>query len=261
MQADAAGFDEERRPPRHRSGAAATGAPAKSRARRTRVAMSSDQRWREILDAAAIVFQQKGYEAASIADLAEAVGMLKGSLYYYIETKEDLLFAIIQEVHEVFLRNLAVIGAMDADAVVRVRAFIEGHVAENAREAVRSAVFYRDFYSLSPERRAVIIAERDGYDRFLRQLILDGQAEGAFCVDLDAKISAIAMLGMMNHVFQWYQPDGGLSPEEVGRNFADLLLGGLICRRDEHAHEATTGKPKAKTRVPAASTRGRKGRP
>ena len=68
------------------------GPPAKAaRGRRGRTSTASDQRWREIVDAAAAVFQRKGYEAASTADVADAVGMLKGSLYYYINSKEELL--------------------------------------------------------------------------------------------------------------------------------------------------------------------------
>lgn len=206
--------------------------------------MSSDQRWQEIVDAAAVVFQQKGYEAASTADIAEAVGMLKGSLYYYIETKEDLLFAVIQQVHEPFLENRVRCERLEGGALTRMRAFIEGHVALNAREAVRSAVFYRDFYSLSPERRAFIISVRDQYDGFLRELIRQGQREGVFCPDLDPKITAIAMLGMINHVFQWYREGGDETPEDVGRHYADLLLGGLICPSGEHSsgHRSALGR-------------------
>ena len=195
------------------------------------------------MDAAAIVFQQKGYEAASTADIAEKVGMLKGSLYYYIQTKEELLFAIIQEVHEVFLAIERETRQRDGDAASRLRHFIQEHVANNARESVRSAVFHREFHSLSPLRRAFIVSERDNYDRFLRELVAQGQAEKAFCPDLDPKMTAIGMLGMMNHVYQWYQTDGPLSPEEVGRNYADLMLGALVCPPDGHTpgHRSAIG--------------------
>jgi TetR/AcrR family transcriptional regulator, cholesterol catabolism regulator len=202
------------------------------------------------------IFHRKGYEATSIHDIAEAVGMLKGSLYYYIETKEDLLFAVIHEVHEELLRNYEVYQRAEGDAPTRIRAFIEGHVATNARLTARAAVFYRDFYSLNPERRAVIIDQRDKYDRHLREMIQQGQREGTLCGDIDPKITAIAMLGMMNTIYQWYHLDGDRTPEEVARSYADLLLGGLTCTRHVPGHRARLGRlPK-----PALPKRRRPGR-
>jgi AcrR family transcriptional regulator len=213
--------------------------------RRSRVG-TSDQRWREIVDAAALVFQQKGYEAATTADIAEKVGMLKGSLYYYIESKEDLLFAIIQEVHDVFLAIEQETRELPGDPASRLRHFVEGHVANNARESVRSTVFHREFHALSPLRRAFIVSERDNYDHFLRELVAQGQAAKVFCPDLDPKMTAIGMLGMMNHVYQWYRPGGRLTPEEVGQKYADLLLGALVCTPRGHTpgHRTAIGAVK-----------------
>ena len=213
------------------------------REQRSRVSPPYDERWRAIVEAAATVFKEKGYEAASTAEIGTRVGLLKGSLYYYIQTKEDLLFAVIQEVHEAFLSNRMACEQVEGSAAVKMRMFIEGHVAVNAREATRATVFYRDFNSLNPERRAFIIAERDHYDRFLRSLIEQGQAEGVFCGDLNPKITSIAILAMMNHVFQWYQLGGDLTPEDVGHQYADLLLGSLVCPRHTPGHLSRLGRP------------------
>ncbi|MEW6471375.1 MAG: TetR/AcrR family transcriptional regulator [Actinomycetota bacterium] len=239
------------------SAASTAGTPPRRRTRgRPREAVPYEERWKAIIDAAATIFHRKGYEATSIHDIAEAVGMLKGSLYYYIETKEDLLFAVIHEVHEELLRNYEVYQRAEGDAPTRIRAFIEGHVATNARLTARAAVFYRDFYSLNPERRAVIIDQRDKYDRHLREMIQQGQREGTLCGDIDPKITAIAMLGMMNTIYQWYHLDGDRTPEEVARSYADLLLGGLTCTRHVPGHRARLGRlPK-----PALPKRRRPGR-
>ena len=212
------------------------------RQQRSRVSLPYDERWRAIVEAAAVVFKEKGYEAASTAEIGTRVGLLKGSLYYYIETKEDLLFAVIQEVHQAFLSNRMTCEQVQGSAAVKMRMFIEGHVAVNAREATRATVFYRDFNSLNSERRALIIAERDHYDRFLRGLIGQGQEEGVFCGDLDPKITSIAILAMMNHVFQWYQLGGDLTPGDVGRQYADLLLGSLVCPGHTPGHLSRLGR-------------------
>jgi len=184
----------------------------------------------EILDAAASVFHEKGYSASSIQDVADAVGILKGSLYYYIDSKEDLLFGILLDTHHESMRRLAQWQKIKGDALVRLRAFIEGHVTANIANRIKIGVFLHDFRSLSPERRAVIVADRDVYDGWVRELIRDGQQEGVVHEDIDPKLAAMALLGMMNWTYQWYDPDGSVTPHGLARSFADLALAGLAVR-------------------------------
>ena len=136
------------------------------------------RRQQEILEAAARVFHEKGYESTSIQDIADSVGILKGSLYYYITSKEDLLFEIIQGVHEEALKNLDRTAAVEGDALQKIRAFVVVHFTHNAHNLVKMAVFFQDFRSLNGERREVIVEERDLYDSFLRDLIRSGAGGG-----------------------------------------------------------------------------------
>jgi AcrR family transcriptional regulator len=189
-------------------------------------------RQREIYDAAARIFSEKGYEGTSIQDVADAVGILKGSLYYYIDSKEDLLFGIIDEVHRESIRNLERWQQIDGNALVKLRAFITGHVIANARNLVKIGVFFHDFRSLSPERREMIVEERDLYDRFLRELIVEGQKEGVVDPSADPKLASMAILGMMNWIYQWWREDGAVTAEDVAAEFADLVLSGLTVRPD-----------------------------
>ena len=92
------------------------------------------RRQQEILEAAARVFHEKGYESTSIQDIADSVGILKGSLYYYITSKEDLLFEIIQGVHEEALKNLDRTAAVEGDALQKIRAFVVVHFTHNAAQ-------------------------------------------------------------------------------------------------------------------------------
>jgi TetR/AcrR family transcriptional regulator, cholesterol catabolism regulator len=199
-------------------------------------------RLREIYDAAGRIFHEKGYEATSIQDVADAVGILKGSLYYYIDSKEDLLFGIIDEVHRDSLASLERWKRIDGDALVKLRAFITGHVIANARNLTKMGVFFHDFRSLSEERRARIVEERDVYDRFLRDLIREGQREGVIVAEADAKLSAMAILGMMNWIYQWWRPDGPSTAEQVAEEFSDLVLSGL-CVRDGQPRSALGALP------------------
>ena len=200
-------------------------------------------RLREIYDAAARIFHEKGYQATSIQDVADAVGILKGSLYYYIDSKQDLLFRIIDEVHRESLRSLERWQSIDGDALVKLRAFIEGHLTSNVRNLVKIGVFFHDFRSLDLEHRERIVKERDLYDRFLRELIVQGQEEGVVDERVDPKLAAMAILGMMNWIYQWWRDDGPNSPEEVAREFANLVLVGLVARDDGPARDEVGAFP------------------
>src|SRR5438093_6121381 len=90
------------------------------------------RRQNEVLQAAARVFHEKGYESTSIQDIAEAVGILKGSLYYYIRSKEDLLYEILQAVHEDALANIRRVDELEGDALQKLRAFVTAHFTFNA---------------------------------------------------------------------------------------------------------------------------------
>jgi AcrR family transcriptional regulator len=212
------------------------------------------RRRQEILEAAAGVFHEKGYKATSIQDIADAVGILKGSLYYYITSKEDLLFEILQDVHQQGLQNLERVDKVPGSPLQKIRAFVTVHVTHNAENLVKMAVFFHDFRSLSPERREIIVAERDLYDQHLRALISEGQKDGSVCPDLDPKLTSIEILGMMNWIYHWYRPGGTLSVSALADSMADFVVAGLACDPAKHepGHRATLAPlPELPSREPA----------
>src|ERR1043165_9694593 len=99
-----------------------------------------DERWSELIEVATDVFYAKGYDAASLQDIADRLGMLKGSLYYYIQSKEDLLYDVIKTVHEEGLANIESLAAGDGDAVERLRHVIIEIGRASCRERVEIAV-------------------------------------------------------------------------------------------------------------------------
>lgn len=186
------------------------------------------QRRDEVLAAATEVFHAKGYEASSIQDVADALGMLKGSLYYYIDSKEDLLFAIIEEVHRSTMQRLERWLDLDVDTLVKLRVFLHWQVRTYCRDVAKVGVFIHDFRSLSEEHQQQILTERDRYDRALRDLIRQGQAEGVIADDVDPKLTAMAIFGMMNWISTWYRPGGENTPEQLAEQYTDLVLAGLV---------------------------------
>lgn len=230
--------------PQPRGGGTATG----QRSRRRRM---------ELVDAAARIFQEKGYEAASIQDIAEALGILKGSIYYYIDSKEDLLFAVIQEVHETALANVDRLRQLDATPLAKIRMFVEMHIRLFTDNQVKVTVFFHDFRSLAGERRDYLVAERAAYPNYLHELIGAGQRDGTICPEIDAKLASFALLGMINWTYQWYPEESARAAAEVGAAFADLAVAALACSARTHrpGHRGKAGE------LPAGLSVGEHGRP
>lgn len=193
---------------------------------RTRAKAGADRK-AEIIEAAANIFMEKGYEAASIQDVADAVDILKGSLYYYIKSKDDLLYEVIQEVHLRGLANLDSQRDSTDPPDVRLHTFVSRHLMFNAQHLAKMTVFFHDFRSLSPDRRELIVEERDQYDRFIRDIIDDGIAEGVFRSDVDSRLAAFSILGSMNWIYQWYRPDGPRAIEEIADRMATYAVNSI----------------------------------
>src|SRR4051794_21767246 len=112
----------------------------------------------EIHRAAARIFHRKGYAATSLQDIADEVGILKGSLYYYIDGKEDLLFGITQTIHRLAAANADRAAAMQGSCADRLRFLVELHVASFGVHLEMIRVFYTEYAALGPERRQEVMA-------------------------------------------------------------------------------------------------------
>ena len=201
------------------------------------------KRQAEIFAAAARIFHEKGYDATSIQDIADEVGLLKGSLYYYIESKDDLLYAILKDAHEQALENLKRTEDVEGDALTKIRAFVIAHITFSTENLVEMGVFFHDFRSLSAERQQEIVEARDAYERALRDLIVEGQREGVICVDIEPKLATIGILGLLNWIYHWYRAGGELHPLDVANEYANFVIAGLQCSPATHVkgHRSTLG--------------------
>jgi TetR/AcrR family transcriptional regulator, cholesterol catabolism regulator len=187
----------------------------------------SKKREREIIDAAAEIFRKRGYAETSVQDVADAVGILKGSLYYYIDSKEDLLYQVLSEVHDDARVIVDEVSQMDAPPLERLHLYIRRHIAYNAHNLTKIAVFYHDFNLLSKERRKEIVEHRAVYEHFVEELVEEAQRRGDVDKSIDVKIAAFYILGAVNWVYTWYDPRGRMNPEELGELYAELSINGL----------------------------------
>lgn len=190
--------------------------------------VTSDRRT-EIVDAAARLFFARGYGGTSIQDVADEVGILKGSLYHHIDAKDDLLVAVIDEVHDAAMARLSAAEDREGSVVDRLAWFLADHAAYNCRNLERIGVYFRDFEHLTGERRRRVAADRRTYDRFVRSMIERGQRGGEIAAGLDARLTANALLGMTNWVYQWFDPatdDAGEVADDLADLAREMLTGG-----------------------------------
>ena len=181
----------------------------------------------QMIDAAAELFSERGYHGTSMQDLADQLGLLRGSLYAHIGSKQELLFDVVDRGAERFLARGRAAAELDAPAAERLRSFVVGH-AETAKEHLGAAtVFLNEWRYLDTELRARIQAKRDAYEATARAIISTGIERGEFRADLDVALAARLVLSAGNWLYTWYRSDGELSPAEVGAGFADLIVRGL----------------------------------
>ena len=181
----------------------------------------------EVLRVAAELFSEQGYAATSTTEIAERLGIKGGSVYYYIDSKEELLFELVQDIYGLLLESLREVLASDADALTKLRRLIETHISGMAGHRVRGALILNETRSLSPEHQAITAGHEATYEEGLASVIADGQRAGQIDPGLDAKLVTKALLGAGNWVNRWYREDGAWSPDDVSRDFAQIFLTGL----------------------------------
>ena len=178
----------------------------------------------ELTRQAARLFAEKGFHGTSIGDLAEAMGVQKGSLYAHITSKQDLLYATMREGADAFH------GALDAlpdDAPVteRIRLALRGHLRVVSEQLDVATVFVREWKYLDGERREEIVAERRRYEERVRALFREGRELGELRTDLDDGTAALLTLSAANWAYTWLRP--GRDTDELADRFYALLVEGM----------------------------------
>jgi AcrR family transcriptional regulator len=178
----------------------------------------------ELTRAAARLFAEKGYHGTSVGDLAEALGMQKGSLYTHIDSKADLLWDVAREGAEAFHAALDSIPE-DGPILERIRAALRAHLRVVAEQLDIATVFVREWRYLEGERREQFLAERRRYEERVRALFREGRELGQLRTDLDDGTAALLTLSAANWAYTWLRP--GSDTDELSDRFTALLLDGM----------------------------------
>ncbi|HLX20336.1 MAG TPA: TetR/AcrR family transcriptional regulator [Gaiellaceae bacterium] len=177
----------------------------------------------ELTRAAARLFAEKGYHGTSIGDLAEALGVQKGSVYAHIESKADLLWEVAREGSAAFHAALDSVPT-DGPALERIRAALRAHLRVVAEQLDIATVFVREWRFLTGDRREEFVAERRRYEERIRELFRDGVESSELRTDLDVATAALLFLSAANWAYTWLRPGAG-TDELADRLYAVLLDG------------------------------------
>lgn len=181
-----------------------------------------------VIEKAAELFAKKGFHETTVEDIAKALNLTKGSVYYYIPSKQDILYQLHAQAHQRLLdRVRSAVEAHDTPDVV-LRKIITSQIEHNLSEVGGLAILaiLRTWPSLAGRLRAKIVKMRDKHEALVRQTIQDGIDQGLF-IDCDNTLAGFAVLAVVNHIPQWYKHGGRFRKEDIADFYADLLLRGL----------------------------------
>ncbi|TCS96852.1 TetR/AcrR family transcriptional regulator [Hazenella coriacea] len=186
----------------------------------------SMKRKEEILQIACQLFSKKGYHATTIRDISEACGILAGSLYAHINSKEDLLFEITDRGAEAFLQSIQQIVDSKATATEKLSQALTAHIRVIEQNLEAATVFFHEWKALSTDRLQQIQDKRDQYEEMWAQIIREGVNSGEFR-QLDEKFARLLILSVGNWLYQWFQPDQECSAEEIAERFIHMMMMGF----------------------------------
>jgi AcrR family transcriptional regulator len=178
-----------------------------------------------ILKSAAKAFRKLGYHGATVEQIAAALHMKKGNLYYYFKNKEAILFACHQYSLDRLMQLLEEAERSGLPPDEKLRRLIVAFVHTILDELHGTALFL-DLEALSTAHLRAVIVRRDQFDRGVRRIVEEGMSTGVFGPG-DPKLLAFALFGAVNWIPRWYNPDGPASSQTIADLFADYLIAGL----------------------------------
>jgi len=184
-----------------------------------------------IIETALDLIEKKGYHGVTVDQIVLESGTSKGGFYHNFKSKDELLYHI----HDVFISYVLEKAREAYDnfdtPVTRLCAMIQSFTKVFDLYKPHITVFYQESMYLTGEFNQRINEKRDDYRKLLTQVIREGQAKGDFRPEVPAEISTMAIIGMVNWTYKWFNKDGPLTIESIARIFNDLLLHSLLTQQ------------------------------
>lgn len=183
---------------------------------------------RAALKVAARIFNEKGYHATSLDEIADEIGVTKTALYYYFKNKEQLLYECLKLTYDCGQNARLEAEQMDGTAFEKL-SHLYRRFMENLMEERGAYTTMANIRALPDDQQAELLERRKHLDRYSRMLIEKAIAEGALR-DVDVRITSNFFLGAVNWILRWHSEDDAMSPREVSNHFLDLFMNGIVAK-------------------------------
>jgi AcrR family transcriptional regulator len=200
----------------------------------------------QICDVATRLFHERGFNGTSVQEISDAVGVQKGSLYHYIDSKEDLLFQVLQSLHEGGMTVIEQVQYGTNNPLNQLKSYLKSMTVYAGIEADRLSIFFRDFQFILPEQQRKIISERDIYVKVTERLIFEAIQCGMVRPNIHIRVAALTIMSAVTSTREWYRPAGALGLEGIAEQTADLLVNGLVGLGGAGKHPNTSSMVKTK---------------
>ncbi len=180
-----------------------------------------------IVKVAVKLFSEKGYHDATVEEIARELKYTKGSIYYYISSKQDLLFQCHDMAMNLLLENIERIKTSGLPPDQMLKEVVRGHIETLMSEFNLITVTLGSDYELEEKYAEIIIKKRDQYESFISDIIRDGIKKGIFR-EVPVKVVINLIMGAANWIGRWYSEDGPMTLQEIGQFYADYLVAPLL---------------------------------
>jgi len=184
----------------------------------------------EIVAAAAAIFKEKGYQAATTRDIASAVGIQQATLYYYVSSKEELLYLVVREPIAQLYAEVEAIMKASWPARVKIERGLQAHLAAFDENYPHMLVFVQELHNVVQALQDRLRDFPRRYQYLWEDILRQGVAAGELREDLDVESTTLMILGMCNWMFRWYRKGGRLDTATLARQYASAILDGIVPR-------------------------------
>lgn len=182
----------------------------------------------KITNQSILLFEKKGFSSTSIQDIVDALGVTKGTFYYYFSSKEKLLMDIhLNYIHDLLERQAQIIKEENTTYSEKLHQMVYLLISDIEKQGPSGRVFFREMRHLDEKNAEMIRKDRDVFRQNIKNILKKGIAQGEFRKELQPDMIAFAILGMTNWSYQWYQPTGKISAEDLTKIYVGMILNGI----------------------------------
>lgn len=182
----------------------------------------------KIISTSILLFEKKGFSDTSIQDIVDALGVTKGTFYYYFSSKEELLKDIhLQYIDDLLKRQAVILADQGSSCRGKIEEIIHLLISDIKSQGPSARVFFREMRHLNEDNVIRLKKKRAEFRLEIEKLIQEGMEKGELKPNLKADLVAFGILGVTNWSYQWYHPEGKVTDQELSAIFTDMILNGI----------------------------------